>query len=393
MAVHIMEIFYSILGPIIGTCIIAALVLLLATPLLIGLLMALKILRYREWLAILAVGMSMAILVESADYIYNLIYMTSSRMSLAMNITMSVLSFGTPPFLFVLVLARSRRRWVWGLGILILTSLSLLSMRNEFRTRVERDAEAYRQGIKPLTPQTGTGFVRWWRHYRGTKEMILLQGHIPEATRIVLLTDPFTSRFQPQFCMGAASTYWPPVKDPAELGNVTEVAGAKDCHQDWVSGVAALDRSVSIYRAVPFQPFSGGFDQKLFAYPVVRRAFQEFHYDPANFDTSKAELTQAMGLRQTVLFSTALQPIRTPPNAFPCSDPAVLISTHDLGNVKLVLPYCALNWNLFQLDDELYFTATTQPPTPPGYEIMNPDQTSWLWRVEGTELKQLWPPL
>jgi hypothetical protein len=193
--------------------------------------------------------------------------------------------------------------------------------------------------------------------------------------------------------MGAASTYWPPVKDPAELGNVTEVAGAKDCHQDWVSGVAALDRSVSIYRAVPFQPFSGGFDQKLFAYPVVRRAFQEFHYDPANFDTSKAELTQAMGLRQTVLFSTALQPIRTPPNAFPCSDPAVLISTHDLGNVKLVLPYCALNWNLFQLDDELYFTATTQPPTPPGYEIMNPDQTSWLWRVEGTELKQLWPPL
>jgi hypothetical protein len=61
--------------------------------------------------------------------------------------------------------------------------------------------------------------------------------------------------------------------------------------------------------------------------------------------------------------------------------------------VKAVLPYCALNWNLFQLDDELYFTATTQAPTPPGYEIMNPDQTNWLWRVDGTELKQLWPPL
>src|ERR1022692_3138032 len=118
MAVHMIDIFYSILGPIIGTCIIAALVLLLATPLLIGLLMALKILRYREWLAILAVGMSLAILVESADFIYNLIYMTSNRMSVAMNITMSVLSFGTPPFLFVLVLARSQRRWVWGLGIL-----------------------------------------------------------------------------------------------------------------------------------------------------------------------------------------------------------------------------------------------------------------------------------
>jgi len=388
-----MDTFYSILGPIIGTCITAALLLFLATPLLIGLLMALKILRYREWLAIAAVGMSLAILVESADYLYNLIYMTASRMSLTMNITMCILTFATPPFLFVLVLARSRRRSWWTLGILILTSLALLSMRSEFRTRVERDAEAYRQGMKPLTPQTGTGFVRWWRHYRGLKEMILLQGHIPEATRIVLLTDPFTSRFQPQFCTGTASTYWPPVKDPAELGNVTEVAGAKDCHQDWVSGVAALDRTVSIYQAVPFQPFLGRFDQKLFADPVVRRAFQEFHYDPANFDTSKAVLSQATGLRQTVLFSTALQPLQTPPNAFPCTDPAVLISTHDLGNVKVVLPYCALNWNLFQLDDELYFTATTQPPTPPGLEIMNPDRTSWLWRVEGTELKQLWPPL
>src|ERR1039458_4832318 len=111
MAVHVMNILYSIIGPIIGTCIIAALVLLLATPLLIGLLMALKILRYREWLAILAVGMSLAILVESADFIYNLIYMTSNRMSLAMNITISVLTFATPPFLFVLVLARSQRRW------------------------------------------------------------------------------------------------------------------------------------------------------------------------------------------------------------------------------------------------------------------------------------------
>lgn len=388
-----MNTFYSILGPIIGIGITAVLLLFLATPLLLGLLMALKVLRYREWLAILAVGMSLAILVESADYIYNLIYMTTSRFPPALNIAVSVLTFATPPFLFVLVLARSRRRAWWAVAIVILTSLSLLAMRSEFRVRVERDAEAYRQGMKPLTPQTGTGFARWWRHYRGLKQMILLQGHIPQATRIVLLTDPFTNRFQPQFCTGTASTYWPPVKDPAELGNVTEVAGAKDCHQDWVSGVAALDRTVSIYQAVPFQPVSGGFDQQLLAHPVVRRAFQEFRYDPANFDTSKAVLRQATGLRQIVLFSTALQPIHTPPNAFPCSDPAVLISIHDLGNVKAVLPYCALNWNLFQLDDELYFTATTQPPTPPGMEIMNPDWTNWLWRVDGTELKQLWPPL
>ena len=93
MAVHLMNTFYSIIGPIIGTCIVTALLLILATPLLIGLLMALKILRYREWLAILAVGMSLAILVESADFIYNLIYMTTSRFPPAMNIAVSVLTF------------------------------------------------------------------------------------------------------------------------------------------------------------------------------------------------------------------------------------------------------------------------------------------------------------
>ena len=55
-------------------------------------------------------GHEHAILVESADYIYNLIYMTTSRFPPALNIAVSVLTFATPPFLFVLVLARSRRR-------------------------------------------------------------------------------------------------------------------------------------------------------------------------------------------------------------------------------------------------------------------------------------------
>jgi hypothetical protein len=66
---------------------------------------------------------------------------------------------------------------------------------------------------------------------------------------------------------------------------------------------------------------------------------------------------------------------------------------HDLGNVQTVLPYCTLNWNLFAVDDDLYFAAISQEPTPPGDELpMGPDQTYWLFRVEGTELKQLWPP-
>ena len=235
--------FVSIAAPFLGWCIAAALLFVEAFPLLIGLLMALNLLRYREWLAILA---------GSGDYIYNLINWTSSRFPPGMNIASCVLIFLTPPFLSVLVLTHSRRRWLWGLGILVLTSLSLISFRNEFVARKERDAEAYRQGVRPLSPRTGTSLVQWWREYRVQPEKVLLLGHVPEATQVVLLTDPFSRSFQPQFCTGEASAYWPPAKDPAELGNVTEVAGMKGCSKTWTHGIAALDRSVTNYRAIPF---------------------------------------------------------------------------------------------------------------------------------------------
>lgn len=386
-----MNTFLSIAAPFLGWCIAAAVFFVLAMPLLMGLLMAFNLLRYREWLAVLAVTWSMAILAASGDYIYNLINWTSSRLPPGMNIASCVLIFLTPPFLFVLIFTHSRRRRSWGLGILLLTSLSLISMRNEFVERRRRDAEAYRQGVRPLSPRTGTSFVRWWRDYRGRAERILLQGHVPEATRVVLLTDPFSRSVQPQFCTGVASAYWPPVKDPAELGNVTEVTGLKGCSKSWTQGVATLERAVTIYRAVPFRPFSRGLDRQILTQPFVRQAFERFGYNQDNFDASKAEISRAIGLQQTILFVTALQPIRTPPNAYPCADPALLVSVHDLGNVQVVLPYCALHCNLFQLDDDLYFAAVTQQPTPPEAEMMNPEQTGWLLRLEGMELKQLWP--
>jgi hypothetical protein len=389
--IEMMDKLFFALAPIIGVAIAATLLFLLAVPLLIGLLMAFRFLRYREWLAMLAVAWSMVILTASGDFLYNLMNWSPSRFSPGTYIPTCAVVFVTPPFLFILILIRSRRRWVWGLGIVLLTSLSLISIRNEFVARRERDAEAYRQGIKPLSPRTGTSLVRWWRDYRGQHEKVLLQGHIPEATAVVLLTDPFSRSFQPHFCNGVASTYWPPVKDPADLGNATEVAGLKGCDKTWPYGVAVLERGVAIYAAVPFQPLSGELDRQVFAHPSVRKAFDKLSYDPANFDASKAVLSQAIGLRQTNIFITALKPIRMPPNAFPCADPALLVSVHDRGNVQAVIPFCALSWNLFQLDDALYFAATTQYPTPPAPDLMNPDGAAWLFHVEGTELKQLWP--
>ena len=117
--------------------------------------------------------------------------------------------------------------------------------------------------------------------------------------------------------------------------------------------------------------------------PWYARLFEKLSYDPANFDASKAALSQAIGLRQTNVFITALKPIHTPPNAFPCTDPALLISVHDRGNVQAVIPFCAVGWNLFQLDDDLYFAATTQYPTEPAPDLMNPDGETWLFHVEG----------
>jgi hypothetical protein len=381
----------SAAGSILGVCIAAAFFFFLAFPLLLGLLMAVKILPYREWLAILAVAASLATVAASGNYLYNLLYWTSSRFSPAMNIGVCTLTFGTPLFLLILILARSRRRVLWGLGMVLFAGLAILSIGSQFSERKAGDADAYRQGVKPLSSRTGTSLVQWWCDDRTKDRRYLLRGHVPKATPVVLLTDPFSRSFQPQFCTGVASTYWPPVKDPAVLGNVTEVEGLKGCTERWVQGVAVLERSVTIYKAVSFQSLSGALDRQVFTYPVVRQGFEKFGYDPMNFDASRAELKHAIGPRQTEFFVASLQPIRRPPDAFPCADPALLISIHDLGNVQAVLPYCTLNWNVFQLNDDLYIAAITQRPTPPGEDIMNADVTDWLLRIEGTELKQIWP--
>ncbi len=378
-------------APLIGWCIAAAFLFFLAFPLLIGLLIAFKFVRFRAWLAMVAVIVSMATLAESGNYLYNLLSWTSSRFSPGMNIAVCALTFGTPPILFFVILMRSRRRVLWGLGMVLLAGLALAAMHNQFAERKARDAEVYRQQVKPLSPRTGTPLVRWWRDDRTKVPRVLLQGHVFEATALVLLTDPFSRDFQPGFCTGVASTYWPPVKDPAVLGNVTEVVDLKGCPARWMQGLAVPERPVATYRAISFQPFAGAPDREVLTRPIVRQAFQKLRYDPSNFDLTHAQLSQSTSLPQTGVYLTALMPIRSAPNAFPCTGPVLLVSVHDLGNVQTVLPYCTLSWNLFAVDDDLYFAAITQQPTPPGEDVMNADTNYWLLRVEGRELKQLWP--
>ena len=62
--VEMMDKLFYALAPILGLAIAAALFFLLAVPLIIGLLMAFRVWLYREWLAMLAVAWSIAILVD-----------------------------------------------------------------------------------------------------------------------------------------------------------------------------------------------------------------------------------------------------------------------------------------------------------------------------------------
>jgi hypothetical protein len=68
-----------------------------------------------------------------------------------------------------------------------------------------------------------------------------------------------------------------------------------------------------------------------------------------------------------------------------------VISIGDGDNVQAVLPYCVLAWYVFLLDDDLYLSARTQAPLPPGQEVMNPEWTDWLFSVGTTNLTRIWP--
>jgi hypothetical protein len=107
----------------------------------------------------------------------------------------------------------------------LLVGLALAAVGAEYTERKAGDAASYRAQVKPLSPRTGTPLVRWWRDDRRSRGPVLLRGHVPQATPLVLLTDPFSRTFQPGYCTAEAASYTPPAKDPAVLGNVAGVGG------------------------------------------------------------------------------------------------------------------------------------------------------------------------
>lgn len=68
------------IAPLIGWSITAAVFFVMGIPMLLGLLMAFNVIRYREWLAVVAVALSVALSAEAGgDYLYNLFNWTLSR--------------------------------------------------------------------------------------------------------------------------------------------------------------------------------------------------------------------------------------------------------------------------------------------------------------------------
>jgi len=276
--------------------------------------------------------------------------------------------------------------------MLPLLGLTVLGIRRDYQERIQRDLVEYQKGMAALLPSTGTLFTRCEVKHLVSGgvpvDEVYVQGHVPQGVGVTLLTDPFSGNFRPRYCTGIAGNYRPANPDPAVLGNVTEIGSLQGYDRTAIYTVAVIERTITRYEAVPVQAFPS---HPRLSDPVVRTSFQRLHYNPADFDVAQAQGSRATGARGENLFVSALKPLHTPLNAFPCANPALLLSVQSAERVQAVLPYCALGWNVFELNEELYFTATTQEPTPPGELVMGPDWTPWLFRVEPSALRQIWP--
>jgi hypothetical protein len=377
---------------LIGVGIMAAFYGALALPLIIGILIATNRLRYRGWLAGLALVISLYFLNLSGNFAYNLMHWTKSRPS-AFDVTLTLgLAGASPLFLMGLILKRSRRKGVWITAMLPLLVLTVPGIRRDYQDRIQRDIAEYQKGMTPLVPATGTLFTRCEIKHRVSDgipaDEVYVQGHVPRGVCVSLLTDPFSGNFRPRYCAGIAGTYRPANSDPAVLGNVTEIGSLQGYDRTAIYTLAVIERAITRYEAVPVQPSPSHPD---LSHPVVRTSFQKLRYNRADFDVAHAQGTRAAGARGENVFISALKPLRTPLNAIPCADPALVLSVQSVERVQAVLPYCAVSWNVFELNEELYFTATTQAPTPPGEDVMGPDWTPWLFRVEQSALRQIWP--
>ncbi len=369
---------------------LAVFFLLWAVPLTAGILIALGRLRYREWLACLAFLTSALSLLFCGDFLYNLGRWSSVRAAAPENFLSCFLLFATPLFWSFLVFARSRRKLLWGAGLSILFTPVYFQVMGEFEKRKTGDLEVVRREAALLGPREGTLFAQTMRDWHGDSRKLYLFGHVAPASTVTLLTSPYSGASGPLFCTARTSSYLPPVPDPAVFGNATELTELRNCQKNTEYGLAYLGPAVAEYKYLPFHPFKAAPDPGLLSRPLVSEGLKKYGYAPSDFDLKRTAFLKASGPRGRTLFLTGLKPVKFPQKARPCEGPAQIVSVGSPGNAKAVLPYCSMDWVLFRLNNELYFSAVTEAPTYPGTE-MCPDSARWLFGVENGELKQIWP--
>jgi hypothetical protein len=276
-------------APLIGTAILAALTLITALPLILGLLMLGGRLRYREWLAGVAVIAAMGYVALHGDYVYNYASWSQSRPSTASFALTCGLLLANLAVLLVLVLRRSPGKRLWAAAFALLLAGAIGSGWGQFAGRRARDREAARRDAAPVVLAPGPRFVPAWRDYRNLGGRMVLSGHLPESLPVVLLTDPFTHAAKPRFCTGTTSRHIPASPDPAVPGNVTEVAEGPDCRRDEEYRLAVLGRTVTSYAQVPPAAVSGAGDARVLSLPTVLELFAEHGYDRSTFDPAASD--------------------------------------------------------------------------------------------------------
>ena len=326
----------------------------------------------------------------SGDYLYNLGRWARVRAAAPENLLSCFLLFATPLFWSFLVLARSRRKLLWGAGLAVLFTPVYFQVRGEFEKRKSGDFEFIRREAALLGPRTGTLFAQTMRDWHGDSRKLYLFGHVAGSAEVTLLTSPFSGAFRPLFCTAKTSSYLPPIPDPAAFGNATELTDLRNCEKNTEYGLAYLGPAVAEYKNIPFHPFTANFGPGGLSRPVVSEGLKKYGYAPADFDLKRTAFVKATGPHGRTVFITELKPLRFPQKARPCAGPSLIVSVGAPENAKAVLPFCALSWNLFRLNNELYFSAGTEAPSLPGTE-MCPDSAFWLFGVEKGELKPIWP--
>jgi hypothetical protein len=378
------SLFQSMAAFMMGAGILAAIMAWYAGPFLIGSLFFIMRSWYRSWIAGTALLISLITVTASADYLYNLSNWTQSRLPWWMNIWICFFLFSSPLCLILLILLRTARGKFWSLAMAALLAGTAFSVWHQWNTRVLSDQIPPPLTIGPRNAASGILLVHCGRDPNGR---VFLQGHVAASTAVTLLTDPFNPDIAAQTCTGTASTYFPPAKDPALWGNKTEVSNLQGYDPKAPYFLAVFGQPVALYRQLQAIPLSSPFEASILSRPEIQKTMKQYNYDAANFDPTQAKVQAASGPRGERLWITELNPLRRPPDAFHCTNPALILSIGNVSNAQLLLPYCAIQWNAFELNDSMYFSAITQQPTPPGEEIMNPDQEYHIFRVNQDSLE------